>query len=67
MNELPPENQYKNKREKIDLEKLNFEELKKVSQKAAELARKSFKETGNGFQNVNGNGISIMEKKANMR
>ena len=56
MHELIPENQNENS-EEINLEKLNFEEL----QQAMELAKRSFKETENGFQNVNGNIISIKE------
>lgn len=33
MNELPPENQYDKKEGGVDLEKLNFEELKEISKK----------------------------------
>ncbi len=61
MNELPTENQYE-KKEGVDLENLSFEELKEVFEKSTKLAEKSFKEIGNGFQNINGEGIAIREK-----
>lgn len=52
--DLSPENQ--------DLTELDFEQLRKAFKNAAELAGKSFKETGNGFKNANGNGIYIARR-----
>ncbi|MCK4592443.1 hypothetical protein KAT63_03345 [Candidatus Parcubacteria bacterium] len=62
MHELPPENQNENP-EKIDFEELSFEELKEASEKIAELSKSSFEETENGFVNINGDKITIVETR----
>ncbi len=49
-------------RGEVDLENLSFEELQEVAKKTAELARRSFRETGNRFQNINGDKIMIGEE-----
>ena len=60
MHELLSENQNENQ-EKINLEKLNFEELQQLSKEVTELAKTTFTETEDGFQNVNGKKILIKE------
>ena len=49
--------------EDINLEELNFEQLKKVFEEASELAKKTFTQEENGFRNVNGEGVTIGERK----
>lgn len=60
MNESLSENRYENL-EKMDPKNLSFEELEKLSKEVTELAKSSFKETENGFININGDGLIVIE------
>ena len=60
MYESIPENENKNP-ETIKLEKLDFKSLKDLSKEVEKLAATSFMEIDDGFENINGDKISIQE------
>ncbi len=60
MYESIPENENKNP-ETIKLEKLYFKSLKDLSKEVEKLAATSFMEIDDGFENINGDKISIQE------
>lgn len=64
MNEASPGQPFESRETpaSIDLEKLTFEELGKLAQKANELAKSSFTGTENGFKNIEGGGIFIRQQ-----
>ncbi len=62
MHELSPENQHENP-EKMDFNKLNFNELEELSKEVTELAKSSFKQIENGYKNINGDAVTIQETK----
>ncbi|MFA6106752.1 MAG: hypothetical protein WC745_03730 [Patescibacteria group bacterium] len=64
--EQQPDNQLENP-EKIDLTKLNFQELEAIFNKASELAENTFTEKENGFVNIQRDGIIIMEAEGKWR
>jgi len=53
MHELSSADQPENPK-KIEVAKLSFAELEKLSKEVSELAKISFRKTANGFKNING-------------
>lgn len=65
MPESSPENRpdIKEDSREIDLEKLSFAKLEVLLKEASELAKKTFREKENGFENAVGNKIIIEERE----
>ncbi len=62
MGEIPhSENDAEMRMEKPPFEAFTFDELQEAHREVTELAKKTFKQTENGFKNIEGDGIYVRE------